>query len=115
MPHMTPRSYTARILSVVLLGSAFALGGCSNSIQKLAPSQQEQAIADKACQLTTQILQRREGDYHECMKVELDRQVTDTFYQAHAILENGDDQQMGIRLSDKNSEEITVVLKRTGW
>ena len=115
MLHITSRPYTTRILSILLFGGVFALGGCSDSIQKAAPSQQEKAIADKACQLTTQILQRGEGAYRECMKVELDRKVTDTFYQAHAILENGDDQQMGIRLADKDSEEITVVLKRMGW
>lgn len=110
----TPATPISRFLSVVLLGSALALSGCHSDIQKTVPSQQEEAVAAKACQLTTQLMQRGDTN-HECIRVELDRKVTDTFYQAHAILEDGSEQPMGIRLVDKASQDITIVLRSALW
>ena len=108
-------SSAPRFLAVAVLGSVVALAGCNGDVNKKStPSKQEEAIAVKACQLTTQLMQRGEGGYRECIKVDLDRKVTDTFYQAHAILENGEEQPMGIRLADKDSEDVTVTL-RSGW
>lgn len=113
---MAPRSAVVCWFATALLGSAIALGGCSNDIQKMGPSPQEDAIATKACQLTTQVLERGDvAGYHECIKVELDRKVTDAFYQAHAILDNGADQPMGIRVTNKETQDITIVLRNTSW
>lgn len=116
MSMMTSRAAATRWLTTALLGGAVALNGCSNDIQKMGPSPQEDAIATKACQLTTQVLERSDvAGYHECIKVELDRKVTDTFYQAHAILDNGADQPMGIRVTNKETQDITIVLRNTSW
>lgn len=114
MSTTTLSAQVSRMLSVAVLGGMLALTGCNSDIHKTAPSQQEEAIATKACQLTTQLMQRGDTN-HECIKVELDRKVTDTFYQAHAILEDGGEQPMGIRLVDKESQEITIVLRGSLW
>ena len=99
-----------------MLGGAVALIGCNNDIQKLGPSPQEDAIATNACQLTTQVLERGDAaEHHECIMVELHLRVTDTFYQAHAIPDNGAGQPIGGRTSHKETQHITIVLRNSSW
>ncbi len=66
----------------------------------------KQALAEQACQVTTEIVHEQLNGSSDCVAVKIDEEIKDGFYRATATLDNGND--LSITIDNTSDDKIYV-------